>query len=101
MAVVAAATEVAVDSRMDREPAADAVIRGAVAIANRILQGEVEPDEGARNLARIHADLASLEQALQVFVALDDNWDDLPERRADVAHEIVLEADRFRADWGP
>ncbi len=86
---------------MSREPALEGVIGEIVAIANRIVRGEMEPREGAGSLARVHADLSSLEQALQVFVALDDNWDDLPEQRADVEAEIIREADRFRARWGP
>ena len=86
---------------MGSEPPINAFTRDLVAIANRIIQEDIEPQEGARMLARTCAGLWSLEEALLVFVALDDNWEELPEQRAEVAREIVKAADRLRANWGP
>jgi hypothetical protein len=72
-----------------------------VAIANGIVQDDIEPEEGAEILARTCFDLWGLEAALRVFVALDEDWKDLPQQHAELAREIVKAADRLRANWGP
>jgi hypothetical protein len=86
---------------MVSEPAGGAFIRELVAVANRIVQEDIEPQDGAGILARACANLWSLEEALGTFVALDEDWKDLPEQRVELAREIVKAADRFRAQWGP
>ena len=86
---------------MRTEPPLGTFVREVVTIANGIVQDEIEPQEGARILARTCSALWSLEGALQVFVALNHDWDDLPQQRAELAREIVKAADRLRANWGP
>lgn len=86
---------------MRTEPPLGTFVREVVTIANGIVQDEIKPQEGARILARTCSAMWSLEAALQVFVALDHDWDDLPQQRAELAREIVKAADRLRANWGP
>jgi hypothetical protein len=86
---------------MSSEPPLDAFVRDVAALANGIVQDEIEPQEGARILARTCSALWSLEAALQVFVALDHDWHDLPQQRTELADEIIKAADRLRANWGP
>jgi hypothetical protein len=56
---------------MRTEPPLGTFVREVVTIANGIVQDEIEPQEGARILARTCSAMWSLEAALQVFVALD------------------------------
>jgi hypothetical protein len=86
---------------MVNEPPINAFTRELATIANRIIQDDIEPQEGARILALTCSKLWSLEGALLPFVALHDDWEEVPQQRAEVAREIVKAADRFRAQWGP
>ena len=86
---------------MGSEPPVNAFSRELLAIANRIVQDDIEPEEGAAILARTCSNLWSLEESLLVFVALHDDWEELPQQRPELAREIVKAADRFRANWGP
>lgn len=83
------------------EPEVDALIRRAVAIANSILQGEIEAHRGAQRLWEIHNAVVGLDDDLLAFVGLASEWEDQPEYRDDYERRIILAADRFRARWGP
>ena len=88
---------------MSEEPnrsGADVASAYAADLARRIVQKQVEPSEGMKALAATWSTLVPLEEALRVFVGLADQWDELPELRAEMEQEIVVQADRFLARFG-
>jgi hypothetical protein len=82
------------------EPAADALVEEAVAVANSILQGETDPYRGAKRLWAMEVALVLVEEDLRVFAGLASEWEDVPNQREEYEREIVAAADRFRARWG-
>ena len=88
----------------------EALVAALVEIADDILQERVAPSEGAASFAAFEMSLGGLTEALLVFTSLDSDWDEhrgvdpqwdsRPERRAEIEHDIVVAADRFRARFG-
>jgi hypothetical protein len=80
--------------------ATDESVQAAVAIANKILQGQEDPYTSARQPRRMQTTFDRLQADLLVFVGLSDR-EDLPQDREALECEIVVAADRFRAQWRP
>jgi hypothetical protein len=80
-------------------PEVDALIARAVAIANGILQGEIDAYSGAKRLWLVRTELAAIEEALRVFAGLASEWEDEPDHRDAYERDILVAADRFRARW--
>ena len=88
----------------------DALVAALVEIADDILQERVAPSEGATYLAGLNSYLRVLTDALLAFTSLDSDWDEhrgmdpqtdsRPERRAEIEHDIIVEADQFRSRFG-
>jgi hypothetical protein len=78
----------------------DAVFARAVSVATDIVQGRVQPHDGARSLWSMARDLEALVASLQGFIGLASEWEDAPERRAEYERDIVVAADRFVARFG-
>ena len=76
-------------------------IQAAVAIANRILQGQEDPYTAARRLSQMQLTCDRLQADLMIFFGLATHWEDLPQDREELEREIVIAADRFRAKWEP
>jgi hypothetical protein len=79
------------------DPAVSALVADAVAIADGILQGEVDAYRAAKRLWSIGVDLVPLEEDLRIFAGLASEWERLPEHRESYERDIVVAADRFRA----
>ena len=80
------------------------MVEHAVAIANSILQGETDVYRGAKRLWVMQGELEVLERLendLLIFVGLASEWEDVPDQRKDIEHDIIRAADLFRARWGP
>jgi len=75
-------------------------IAALVELANDILQERIAPNEGAAALADIGGSLDAVTKSLVVFQGLDSGWDDSPANHREIAHDIVVAADRFRARYG-
>ncbi len=76
---------------------AEAVVARAVAIALRIVQGEIAPYEGGKALEQMQRELEDLANGLFRFIGPVSEWERLPEHRSEHERQIVVLADRFRA----
>ena len=91
-------------SGVSLEPEVAALVEHAVAIANSILQGETDVYRGAKRLWVMQVELEGLqglENDLRTFVGMASDWEDVPDQRKEIEHDIIRAADRFRARWGP
>jgi hypothetical protein len=78
-------------------PEVQAVIRRATAIVNEILQGDIDPYPGAKQLWLMHTELSALTAELRPFVRLASEWEDAPAQREFYEGDIIAAADAFRA----
>lgn len=78
----------------------DSINTRAVAYANDILQGTTSPYDGAKALWNMHWPMRDLADALLVFIGLATEWEEHPDKRGQIEHEILVQADRLRARFG-
>ena len=74
-----------------------ALVAEIVAMANSIIQGEMDPYRGAKLLWELHMTLEHVTKDLLDFVGLASEWEDAPDHRDAIEREIVVTADRLRA----
>ena len=78
----------------------EAAVEHDVACANGVVQGTIEPYEGAKRLWTLSTELGELADALRAFAGLASEWEDDPGHRVAYENEIRIAADRFKSRFG-